>query len=134
MCSIFIPIFSICIGPPIAPGSPPANFIISARGPRSLTFSCEPPILPHGVIIGYQLSCSPQRPGFPEIFNQSTHLEVTRVGFAPDTFYTCSVFASTRAGSGPSVNRTVRTLEARKIYRREVIPCMLFISYYIYTL
>ena len=100
---------------PVAPGSPPANFTISASGPRSLTFSWEPPILPHGVIIGYQLSCSPQRPGFPETFNQSTRVEATRVGFAPDTVYTCSVFASTGAGDGPSANHSVRTLEARKI-------------------
>ena len=100
---------------PIAPGSPPATFTISASGPRSLTFSWEPPLLPNGVIIGYQLSCSPQRPGFPETFNQSTRVDVTREGFAPDTVYTCSVFASTRAGYGPSVNHTVRTLEARKI-------------------
>ena len=99
---------------PVAPGSPPANFTIIASGPRSLTFSWEPPTLPHGVIIGYQLSCSPQRPGFPETFNQSTRVEATREGFAPDTTYTCSVFASTGAGDGPSVNRIIRTLEARK--------------------
>ena len=134
MCSIFIPIFSICIGLPVVLGSPPVNFIVSASGPRSLTFSWEPPILPHGVIIGYQLFCSPQRPGFLETFNQSTRVEATRVGFAPDTIYICSVFASTRAGDGPSVNRTVRTFEARKSYCRGVIPCMLFITYYIYTL
>ena len=101
--------------PPVAPGSPPANFTISASGSRSLTFSWEPPILPHGVIIGYQLSCSPQRPGFPETFNQSTRVEATRGGFVPDTTYNCSVFASTSAGDGPSVTHTVRTLEARKI-------------------
>ena len=105
---------------PVAPGSPPANFTISASGPRSLTFSWEPPILPHGVIIGYQLSCSPQRPGFPETFNQSARVEATRVGFAPDTIYICSVFASTRAGDGPSVNHTVRTLETRKDFVCEI--------------
>ena len=44
--------------------------------------------------------------------------------FAPDADYTCSVFASTRAGDGPSVNYTVRTLETRKIYCREVIQFM----------
>ena len=42
------------------------------------------------------------------------------MGFAPDTVYTCSVFASTGAGDGPSVNRTVRTLEAGKIFVQEL--------------
>ena len=115
LCSTpYILCFASVLIPPTAPGSPPANFVITASGPRSLTFSWEPPILPHGVIIGFQLSCSPQRPGFPETFNQSSRVEATRGGFAPDTTYTCNVFASTRAGDGPSVTRTARTLEARK--------------------
>ena len=117
----------LCPLPPAAPGSPPANFTITASGPRSLTFSWNPPILPHGVIIGYQLSCSPQRPGFPETFNQSSRVEtITRVGFAPDTTYTCRVFASTRAGDGPSVTHTVRTLEACKDFEIKVYDASLF--------
>ena len=60
-------------------------------------------------------------------------MEATREGFAPDTIYICSVFTSTRAGDGPSVNRTVRTLEARKIYHRVSYPMyVVYLILYLY--
>ena len=96
-----------------APDGPPLNFVITVQGPRTLTFSWDPPSedLRNGVITGYLLSCDPQPEGLPMTYEQSEVVNITVGGFEVYTTYTCRVSASTSAGEGPSATVVITTLE-----------------------
>ena len=95
-----------------SPDGPPLNFEITVQGPRTLTFSWDPPSedLRNGVITGYLLSCDPQPEGLPKMYNQSEGVNITIGGFEVHTNYTCIVSAFTSAGVGPNTTQTVTTL------------------------
>ena len=93
----------------VPPDGPPLNFAITVQGPRTLTFSWDPPSenLRNGAITGYLLSCAPQPEELPMTYEQSDFNEMggvvtTLSGFAPSTTYNCTVLASNIAGDGPT--------------------------------
>ena len=83
------------------------------QGPRTLTFSWDPPSedLRNGVITAYLLSCDPQPEGLPKTYNQSEGANITIGAFEEYTTYTCRVSASTSAGEGPRAMVVITTLE-----------------------
>ena len=102
----------------VPPDGPPLNFEITVQGPRTLTFSWDPPSenLRNGVITGYLLSCDPQPEGLPMTYEQSDFNEmggvVTTVsGLAPSTTYNCTVLASNIAGNAPTARAIATTGE-----------------------
>ena len=92
-----------------SPDGPPLNFEITVQGPRTLTFSWDPPSedLRNGVITGYLLSCDPQPERLPKMYTESEFKEMGGVegsisGFSPSTTYNCTVLASNLFGDGPN--------------------------------
>ena len=102
----------------LSPDGPPLNFEITVQGPRTLTFSWDPPSenLRNGAITGYLLSCDLQPEGLPITYMQSDFNEMggvvaTLSGFAPSTTYNCTVLASNGVGDGPNAIATATTGE-----------------------
>ena len=96
----------------------PQNLTIVVEGPRTLSFSWEPPLegQRNGVIIGYELTCDARPEFFPIIYNQSSFtpsggINVTLSGFPPATLVICCVRASTTAGNGPIAEDIVETFD-----------------------
>ena len=86
----------------IAPTGSPVNFTAMLVGNDThLRFNWLPPEegKRNGKIIGYKLQCSPSL-GSELITTMETTVVAT--GVLPHTDYICSVWASTRAGEGPS--------------------------------
>ena len=103
-----------------APLGPPLNFEIMPEGPRTLTFSWDPPAEDkrNGIITGYLLSCDPQSAaGLPRTFNGTDFNQmggvdpITLSGFTPFTTYNCSVIASDSAWNGFAATTTATTEE-----------------------
>ena len=109
-----------CVIYTVPPDGPPLNFEITVQGPRTLTFSWDPPSedLRNGVITGYLLTCDPQLEGLRMTYEQSDGVNITVGGFIPSTTYHCSVYASTSAGDGPpaSDSVTIGKLQAIVLY------------------
>jgi len=115
-----------------APTGPPLNFIVTP-GARSMTFSWDPPGVTerNGVITGYSLSCTPltaegdiimqytqdssgSGSSSGELVNGISYentLSGTVGMFIPATQYSCTITASTSAGTGPRITVTVVTCE-----------------------
>ena len=123
------------------PPGPSLNFEISTEGPRTLTFSWEPPAEDkrNGIITHYLLLCDPQSvASLPRAFNESDFNQmegvypVTLSGFTPFTTYNCSVIASNSAGDGPPVTTTATTEEDCKHCR--LVPALHFFHLYKFSM
>lgn len=100
-------LFVLPIVIPIAPG-PPSNLRLVPIDSTSLRFSWELPAQQNGIVTGYNYSCT-QTESVEELARNTTNSNITSVvltGLSPFTNYTCSVSASTSAGTGAAAIQT----------------------------
>lgn len=100
----YIP-FSLCI----APTGAPLNFTVSVEN-TSLSFEWDPPAEDErrGVLVSYTLSCSgPNDEGFETDLNVIEAVSLDE--FLPSTNYSCTIYASTNGGGGPTASVSATT-------------------------
>ena len=92
-----------------APTGPPRNFVVTVEN-TSLRFEWDPPADDKigGTLISYTLTCS-------DTDDENFEVELKVIGnitldeFLPSTAYTCTIFASTNGGDGPTASVTATT-------------------------
>lgn len=86
-----------------APTAPPNSFSIAIIGSRNVTLSWALPDQDgrNGMILSYTAACNDSN-GVVVNTQATTGLSITIEGLSPYSFYSCSVYATTGGGDGPS--------------------------------
>ena len=96
----------------------PRNFTAVADNSTSIQLSWERPSTPNGVIVHYSLSYNISNDGGSSpspVVVPPTMTSYDVIGLNEFTYYTFTLAAVTREGSGPEANVTERTQEDSKI-------------------
>ena len=100
---------------PTAPHAPPQSvmFEYDRDSPEMVFFSWQPPPpdQQNGVITRYDIVCTPSSGQLVNGISYYNALNATVGMFTPATQYSCTITASTRAGTGPGNTVTVVTCE-----------------------
>ena len=118
---------------PLVPG--PVGAIMASPSQSQVSLSWDPPLMPNGIIIAYEVSYRPTASSEPETRVNTTTLVThftTEDNLEEDTEFFFSVRAYTRVGPGNTSSLTVSTLPQKsEIYLQEsahYLPCLVFIS------
>ena len=115
----------------VAP-SPPRMFQITSVTTTNISFSWQEPVVPNGMLIGYNLSCQPLLPaGIPSPPILSTGSTVNTALFpdlSPGVRYNCSIVARNITGSSNPVYAVGTTAETG-ITRQNSLCSHIFSSY-----
>ena len=98
---------------PVVPG--PVDAIMASPSQSQVSLSWDPPLMPNGIIIAYEVSYRPTASSEPETRVNTTALVTnftTEDNLEEDTEFTFSVRAYTRVGPGNTSSLTISTLLA----------------------
>jgi hypothetical protein len=105
------------------PSGPPAELMILASGPSTLTVSWSAPLLYPEVVLGYLVRCAPKsdNSNIMELSRGNTRFNAQFHNLIPNTTYDCEVHTTSNFGNSTPATGTASTLP------RETVPGLMFI-------